>query len=218
MQARTSRVIEWVIVICFIAIVASIIIPSAITPRHTPRRVMCMNNLRQIGQACVMYAQDYGGYYPTVREEGTTNSRPMASLALLYDKYVSTNKIFACRSAMDSCADLQPGQTFLPHARTEQEAQSGERRRCSYAYDDTRAPQTSHDIVIAGDAPSSQPSADGKSRNSDNHFGDGQNVLFYGATRVLWIERTENPKIPGDDIYSAADPKNPGASDSYIHE
>jgi hypothetical protein len=72
--------------------------------------------------------------------------------------------------------------------------------------------------VIAGDAPSSQPSAGGKSRNSDNHFGDGQNILFYdGSSRVLWTTSTENPTIVGDDIY-APDPKNPGVSDSYIHQ
>ena len=57
-----------------------------------PNRVACMNNLRQIGEACVMYSQDYGGFYPTVLDEATAVSRPMASLALLYGKYVQAKK------------------------------------------------------------------------------------------------------------------------------
>ena len=222
MQPRTSRVIEWVIVLCLVAIVASILVPSSSHWRgQTARRVHCMNNLREIGQACVMYAQDYGGYYPTVREQGTT-SRPMASLALLYDKYISSGRTFTCQDTMGGCWDLQPGQTFLPHAMTEQEARQGESRRCSYAYDATRAPGTSPNIVIAGDAPPSDLSLKDATtkttRNSDNHFGNGQLVLLYDGNTVLWITNTMNPKIPGDDIYSAADPKNAGVSDSYIHQ
>jgi hypothetical protein len=42
--------------------------------------------------------------------------------------------------------------------------------------------------------------------------------LFYGTTDVKWLPTTANPQILGDDIYSAADPKNPGPSDSYIHQ
>ena len=110
---------------------------------------------------------------------------------------------------------MEPGQTLLPHTTN---YDGDNKRHCSYAYDDTRGPGTSPNIVIAADAPPEHLHAGGKGHNSDNHSGEGQNVLLYGSNTVIWISNTENPKIPGDDIYSAADPKNPGVSDSYIHQ
>ena len=207
--------IRRVLVVIIVGIVALLYIwPTHHPVRERERRIKCMNNLREIGMGCAMYASDFGGWYPTVggpNREG----RPLASLALLCDKYVDNPKIFVCPSTTDNCADLRPGQSFSPHG---QASAPGERRQCSYGYDDTRGRDTKSNIVIAGDAPPSDAQAGGKGKNSDNHFGDGQNVLMYGGNTVPWITNTINPKIPGDDIYSAADPKNPGVSDSYIHQ
>ena len=194
------------------------------THHERPCRIACMNNLRQIGEACVMYSQDYGGFYPTVRDEATAVSRPMASLALLYGKYVPAEKksIFTCPSTSDSCADMAAGKTFRAH-NTGKHASwwRGDRLQCSYGYDDTRGPGTPTSIVIASDAPQNaltpiDSTYNRYNRNSDNHYGDGQNILFYGGNRVLWATGTKNPEIETDDIY-APDPKNPGVSDSCIH-
>ena len=210
-----------------------------------------MHNLQEIGKGLTLYSGDFGDYYPTVRLPGG-ESRPMASLSLLYSKYVSRAKIFCCPSTTDRCDDLQPGQTFLAHNsntlgepakifccpsttdrcddlrpgqtfRPHNSNTQGEpRRECSYAYDDTRGPNPSKDIVIAGDAPPRDlglKNATSKTnRNSDNHQGQGQLILLAGGDIVIWIPRTENPMIAADDIYTAADPANPGASDSYIHQ
>ena len=187
----------------------------SVRPRNT--RVKCMNGLREIGTGCTMYASDFGGYYPTVRAPGSSTSNPMASMALLYDKYVDNPKIFVCPCTTDNCADLQPGQSLSPHG---QVPASGERRQCSYGYDDTRGPDIKSNIVIAADAPPAGGAGVGTAppRNSDNHFGDGQNVLFFGGNRVIWATSTKNPYIDTDDIYQADDPANPGASDSYVHQ
>lgn len=45
----------------------------------------CMNNLREIGKGGVMYSGDFNDYYPSVRPKGSTLSKPMTSLALIYD-------------------------------------------------------------------------------------------------------------------------------------
>ena len=220
---------EIVVIVCaavggaliMLTILASLLVPSVLAVRERARRVMCMSNLREIGKGLVMYSGDYDDFYPTIRAKDATDSRPMASLALIYDMYVSSPKVFVCPSTTDNCSDLQPGRTFQPHG---EPATPGDRRQCSYAYDDTRDDKTSSDIVIAGDAPpasmgrSLDGEAVGASLNSDNHFGNGQNVLLYGGDTVIWITNTNNPMMHVDDIYTAADPVHPGASDSYIHQ
>lgn len=42
----------------------SVILPSLGRAREPAKRVMCATNLRQIGQACALYAQANGGQYP----------------------------------------------------------------------------------------------------------------------------------------------------------
>jgi len=220
MQRWRPTLLEAFVIIMILGVAASMLIPSVQSTRGLGTyRVRCMSNLREIGKACVLYAADFGGYYPTVREKGTTTSRPLASLALLYDRYVSTPKIFVCPRTEDNCADMAAGQTFRPH---DSKSPDGLRRACSYAYDDTREPNPSKDLVIAGDAPPAdlglkEPNRK-TSKNSDNHQGAGQHVLLAGSDTVIWIGNATNPLIPGDDIYTAADPANPGASDSYIHQ
>ena len=211
--------IELLVVIAIIAILASMVIPSALGVRERARRVKCMNNLREIGKGCTMYSGDFNDYYPSVRSPGGTTTNPMKSLALLFDQYVSSNKIFVCPSTNDSCNDLQPGSSFSLHGQT---ATSGTRTQCSYGYDDTRGVNTKGDIVIAADCPPTTGTGGGTStgvsKNSDNHFGEGQNVLMYGGDTVIWCTNTKNPMRDTDDIYTAADPTNPGISDSYVSQ
>ena len=212
--------IELLVVIAIIAILMSMIVPTVPKIRERARRVTCMNNLREIGNGCVMYSGDFGEYYPSVRAPGTQTTRPMASLALLFDQYVPSRKTFRCPSTTDSCDDMQPGDSLQPHGSG---ATATERRQCSYAYDDTRGVNTPSDIVVAGDAAASSGTGGGgggtvTSRNSENHWGEGQNVLMYGGNTVLWTPTPKNPMRDTDDIYTAADPANPGISDSCISQ
>jgi len=212
---KICGILSLVTVIAMAGILASMIIPSAMAVRERARRAMCMSNLREIGKGLTLYSGDFNDYYPCVREPGSTASRPMASLALLYDQYVSSKKVFVCPSTTDSCEDLQPGQTFQAHGAP---TTPGNRRQCSYGYDDTRGVNTTAYIVIAADAPPAASGEAGLSRNSDNHQGTGQNVLFYGGDTVIWTTTTRNPMNDTDDIYTPSDPQNPGVSDSYVHQ
>ncbi len=207
--------VELLVVIAIIGILASMLLPTLSKAREQARRRVCMSNLREIGKGCVIYSGDFNDYYPSVREPGTTTSRPLASLALLFDQYVSARKIFVCPSTTDNNKDLQSGNSFQPHSA---QAQSGDLRQCSYGYDDTRGVNTPSDIVIAADAPPTAGGAAGGRRNSDNHNGEGQNILFYGVDTVQWIPNSTNPLRDQDDVYTAADPLNPGISDSYVSQ
>ena len=55
-------------VIAIIAILAAMLLPALSRAREQARRAVCINNLKQIGLAITMYAQDYDGGLPPAGE------------------------------------------------------------------------------------------------------------------------------------------------------
>ena len=78
-RRRAFTLVELLVVIGIIAVLISILIPAFGRARQSAISVQCMSNMKQVGQAALMYAVQYKGWYPPIRRRTPKEVRPMKS-------------------------------------------------------------------------------------------------------------------------------------------
>ena len=63
-RQRAFTLIELLVVVAIIAILASLLLPALAGAKVSARKVLCMNNQKQIALATMMYGDDFNGQFP----------------------------------------------------------------------------------------------------------------------------------------------------------
>lgn len=101
-RARGFTLIELLVVIAIIAILAAILLPVFAKARENARKSTCQSNMKQIGNALMMYTQDNDGKY-VINEYGDGSGIQWPDILM---PYIKSNHVFDCPSAA--------GQTWVP--------------------------------------------------------------------------------------------------------
>jgi prepilin-type N-terminal cleavage/methylation domain-containing protein/prepilin-type processing-associated H-X9-DG protein len=91
--------IELLVVIAVIAILTALLLPALQGAKEKAKQAVCASNLKQMGQAVQMYAQDSNDYLPFNSNGGC--GLPHGILAwplVLWPEYIPNHKIFVCPS------------------------------------------------------------------------------------------------------------------------
>jgi prepilin-type N-terminal cleavage/methylation domain-containing protein/prepilin-type processing-associated H-X9-DG protein len=112
--------IELLVVIAIIAILAAILFPVFARAREVARQSKCLSNLKQLGNAMQMYAQDYDErfancwhVFPGKNQYGGVQATDATKVCITWDRlifpYVKTIGIYACPSDAGSTKADVPG-------------------------------------------------------------------------------------------------------------
>jgi prepilin-type N-terminal cleavage/methylation domain-containing protein len=124
---RGFTLIELLVVIAIIAILAAILFPVFAQAREAARKSSCQSNLKQLGNAFMMYVQDYDEIYPQSFVDGPPYGSPTlrafaqalngaygpltgGTFGSVLQPYVKNVQVFGCPST--NGLEVYPAGTF----------------------------------------------------------------------------------------------------------
>ena len=89
--------IELLVVIAIITVLAAILFPVFARAQEKARVTGCLNNLKQLGTAAAMYANDYDGYVSLGQQRAAATPEDGMWYWRWYE-YVTNTQVYACKS------------------------------------------------------------------------------------------------------------------------
>ncbi|HVM61736.1 MAG TPA: DUF1559 domain-containing protein [Verrucomicrobiae bacterium] len=166
-KLKGFTLIELLLTLLIIAILSAMLLPALMQPREKARRANCLSNLKQLGLAISMYAQENGGRCPADSSSPTL----LGSLQLLSNS-IGSVKILWCPSDHHIHYTAEPGFPDLTN------------NNLSYSYVPNLTWGDRPDSIVALDRIYATTSGS-QWPISGNHGGGGGNVLF-GDGHVAW--------------------------------
>jgi prepilin-type N-terminal cleavage/methylation domain-containing protein/prepilin-type processing-associated H-X9-DG protein len=108
MKKSGFTIVELLTVIAIVAVLAATLLPALSRARESSKRAVCLNNLKQIGIAFMLYTDDYDDFFPCAQDP--VNTSPVYWLWMgrgwrgILNPYLSrypagkTSRIFTCPS------------------------------------------------------------------------------------------------------------------------
>jgi len=199
---RRNSVMDFVIVAVALMLMAAIALPALNKSRHQRQMLACQNNLRTVGMGLLEYAENSGGKYISMPEDGSLSFAGVYAPELLERGFVEDPNAFMCAGAGNDKQHFIPSIRQLMEADQKLLRQYQKRAGGDFAYTmgqwkngqyDAGENLHRRDYILLADNPSaSQPG-----RASINHGGYGQNVFFEDG-RVDFLDL---PEYEGDAIY-----------------
>lgn len=94
-RRRAFTLIELLVVIAIIAILASMLLPALAKAKEKAKQTQCINNLKQVGLATLLYAEDFGDL---VQVDDLLNTTFAWGGILSSNQNLGESKIFLCPS------------------------------------------------------------------------------------------------------------------------
>lgn len=162
--------LELLMIIIVVVVLFGLLFPGSATPRETTRRVVCMNNLKQLGVALKLYCDDYA---QPLSSPASTDLSPYIGDAW---------KVLWCRS--DS--SKQP-------ARNAAEFTTNPSLHCSYWYSPSKMSTQGLPTPVIWDRGVCKPGTPWPKESP--HKGDGGHILWSDG-QVIWGPKFPTNVVP----------------------
>jgi prepilin-type N-terminal cleavage/methylation domain-containing protein/prepilin-type processing-associated H-X9-DG protein len=108
--------IELLVVIAIIAILAGMLLPALARAKEKGRQTACLSNMRQIGMATMMYANDHNDFLPYGYAYTWPGQKELYWWQDLCRPYINSEPVYSCPSALPHglWSDLRPPGTPKP--------------------------------------------------------------------------------------------------------